>query len=672
MWSAGLVTALACAALWLPGGAPASAHEAGAVPERQTLLVLLPGMAFEDFMAYPEMRQLARAGGAGLLSTRPEEEGWGSFLTLGAGARMDSQADSLDVEITYPEDCGEPAHAPCVGVGVVAPEQMTDATDDGRLPGLLGQVLWEAGHSVSVGLTPPGSIGNPEALVAMDRSGRMAVSEELLPLAADLSVISFSDLPARTGENGKSFQTDLAMQLLRTEISAATTNELQIIVLAANPPGASPPSEDYLTPIVLAQGYPPGLFPANGEMHTLTSDSTHRVGVVSNEDVAPTVLQFLGESVPSEMLGSPIRTVDAPVPFRLHARYLDNICLRETVQVAAGGLLLLLGGALFVCAWLRRRGSVRAGLVGAWLSLTVPLLGASLLAAGSLPVLNGWTVGGFVLLVPLGVAAIAIRFRHRGELVPPAIVGGAILAYMTVELAAGSPSMLTTFLGGTGLDGARFYGIPNVDVGLVLGAVMWIVPSIRRTWVGFALIFAAGLLVGLPWFGANHEVGMFVAAGAWLALGGSWRRVTWRGVLVVLGVTALGLVAIFGADLVTATPTHGTRFLTGHGGVGVIEKLWDRLTIGLRLLALNPVGILYLAALPVVLFMTIRPGPRLGRTLERQPRWRVSMAITLAACIVAFFANDTGVSAVGLGFAAAAMGLAYMSLVAPPEKIGEQ
>src|SRR3989442_772647 len=73
---------------------------------------------------------------------------------------------------------------------------------------------------------------------------------------------------------------------------------------------------DELTPIVVADGTPASLFDRHGPIHTLTSDTTRRDGVVSNEDVAPSILRYLGLNVPSNMNGAPIRFArDAPAPF---------------------------------------------------------------------------------------------------------------------------------------------------------------------------------------------------------------------------------------------------------------------------------------------------------------------------------------------------------------------
>ncbi len=653
-----LIVLLSLFAVLSPGGA--TAHEGEEHP-RQVFLVLVDGASFEELMAVPEFRQLARAGGAGLLSVRTtdDDEGLGAYVTLGAGTRSWGRSD---IEFLGSQDV-----SPSDGVTVSLSEEAT--RNEGRsIPGLLGETLRRAGFGSAVVLGDFAS-GERAFLVAMGTGGEVPSVGSEEPTEVTVYAADPDGLAEGLGIAPSRALTMIGQEV-RSLVDASMADGALVIVLSPDTTPEMDAEGDELAPIVMAEGIPPGLFPVAGEMGTLTSSTTHRDGVVSNEDIAPTILRFFNIPAPAEMQGAAIDIVrDAPAPFGLHQRHLDARVLWLPVQVIAGIIMLLILAGVGICAILRRRGKARAGPVGAYLTLAVPTIGAALLAAGSLPVLTMPTVIGFVLVVTFGLPALAMTQRKRGDLVPPALVGGAILIYLVVENAFGWPSMLTTFLGGTGLDGARFYGIPNVDVGLALGAAMWIVPILRTTWQGFVLIVLVGLLVGLPWFGANHEAAIFFAAGTWLALDGTWRRLTWRRVLLIAGVTVAGLAVIFLADALASTPTHGTRFLQEPGLSGVLSKLWERLEIGFRLLALNPIGIGYLLAVPVLLYLTIKPRGRLRGTLEAEPRWRAAMATTFAAGVVAYLGNDTGVSAVGFGFAAAAAGLVYVSMVRPPGKM---
>src|SRR5207245_9121764 len=117
---------------------------------------------------------------------------------------------------------------------------------------------------------------------------------------------------------------------------------MRVIVVGASPSRGMLPRNDELTPIVMADGTPATLFSRHGPMHSLTSDTTRRDGVVSNEDVAPTILSFFHIPVPSDMNGAVIRTIDERRPFDLHRRHLEQRRLRAPVDVGIGiGVLVV-------------------------------------------------------------------------------------------------------------------------------------------------------------------------------------------------------------------------------------------------------------------------------------------------------------------------------------------
>ena len=97
----------------------------------------------------------------------------------------------------------------------------------------------------------------------------------------------------------------------------------------------------------MAEGAPRDVFRTTGDLHTLTSDTTRRVGLVSNEDVAPTLLRYFGIPIPSEMNGRPIRVVtDAGPPFALHRKHLENRRIGTPVGLMALGWVVLAGWRL--------------------------------------------------------------------------------------------------------------------------------------------------------------------------------------------------------------------------------------------------------------------------------------------------------------------------------------
>ena len=96
--------------------------------------------------------------------------------------------------------------------------------------------------------------------------------------------------------------------------------------------------------------------------------------------------------------------------------------------------------------------------LGAWLAIAVVPLATSLLLAGHLerltyPSVLAVAIGGTVI----GCVAAAFVARGSGTVAALAFLGGATILAFVVEAALSWTAALTTFLGGSELDGGRFY-----------------------------------------------------------------------------------------------------------------------------------------------------------------------------------------------------------------------
>jgi len=444
-----------------------------------------------------------------------------------------------------------------------------------------------------------------------------------------------------------------------------------VVVVSLTPSPAMIAAKDDLHPVVVAEGTPTALFRGDGSLRSLASDSTRRTGVVTDADVSATISDFLGE--PGRGGGSVLRVADAEPPFELHTRYLAMRRMWIPVQVAAAIYVTLAGLAAVALLALRRRVPAWAGHAMAWVPLTAPTLGVALLAAGHLPTLSYATVVPFVVGVALVATSASVPLRRFGLLVPPAVIGAAVLGYFVVEAAVGWTAALTPFLGGSELDGGRFYGLPNVFIGLLMGSSLYVAARLGPR-MGFLLVAAVAFFAGLPGIGANlgAAVALFAAAGLWLGLR-SRGRLGWREVGLTVAVVVVGMAAVLAAHrFLTVSPTHATRFVEGPGRSlpGLGRTFVDRLLVGWRLIVRNPFALVPVLGLPTCLAVVLHPPGPIGGPLERHPEWRDAILVTLLGSIVAYVANDSGPAAAGLGFGLALGGLLYVSLSGQTWKMG--
>ncbi|MBI3648209.1 MAG: hypothetical protein HY240_05630, partial [Actinobacteria bacterium] len=515
------------------------------------------------------------------------------------------------------------------------------------------------------------SIPPVRGLAAAGGAGLMSSRTPLRDLltSADLSGVRIVDLGSIEGTSGEPSPDSLRRAKLgiTAALRAGPGREL-VIVATPSPSSAMERAKDDLTGVVVARGSAAALAaiaaapPPNGSsLTTLTSDSTRRSGVVASVDVTATIEAFLGRGAPDAAV---IRADPGPAPLALHERYLADRRMSVPVQVGAGIYAAVVGLLCVGLLALGARAPARTRRMGALGALSVLPIGLALLLAGHIPLLSYATVVPSVIVVSaLGTAAGARFGRARGSAAAAGVLGTAVLAALALEAALGWPAALTPFLGGSELDGGRFYGLPNVDIGLLVGAAMYVAAWIGVPFAGAVVLVLAGLFAGLPWTGSNlgGAVTLFAGAGLWYSIRRSG-RLGLRETGVGLVSAGAGTFAILAAHRYLAPfPTHITHFVEGESGT-VLGRAAERLRVGVDLIVRNPFALVPVLGVPACLWAVLRPPRPLRSALERQPVWRETILAILVTSVVAFVANDSGAAALGLGFGAGLGALLHVSL----------
>lgn len=462
---------------------------------------------------------------------------------------------------------------------------------------------------------------------------------------------------------------DAAADELASVLSRSTALSELVLLASSSPPAAAEAAGDHLGALLMAEGSPQDLAAAlravasEASVHTLTSDSTRREGVVASPDLPRTAFDFAGLLVALAPGGEPIRVVDAPPPVNLHERYVQSKRLTVPIGTAAAlfaGVVSLVGVVALLWhgspAWLRG--------LSAWVALSLPFLALSLLLVGHLASLTYATVVPFlVATTAIGTLALVPAARRWGTLGAIAAAGVILLAALAVEAAFGWTAALTPLLGGSQLDGGRFFGLPNAFIGLVVGGSLYVAQRLPRV-PGTVLIIAAGLFAGSPWTGSNigAAVTLFAAAGIWWGLRGN--LVWWRTAIATVAAIAAGAVLVVVAHLfLTSTATHITTFSGHTGGIrGLWDKIFDRLEVGVDLIADNPLALLPVIGALCMLVIVLRPPAPIRASFEDAPVWRLALLTIVVASIVAYMVNDSGAAAVGEGLTTSFAGMLYVSL----------
>jgi hypothetical protein len=434
-----------------------------------------------------------------------------------------------------------------------------------------------------------------------------------------------------------------------------------LLIISVSPSAASAAEGDELGTVIAAWGDPTELLDAQGEPHSLTSDSTRRPGVVADVDPAATVAEWL--DLPYDA-GAPMERTGERAPLDLYERYLQQRRLAVPAAAASWGVMLVFGlGGVLALAFRLRLSPRTLALTGA-LAGSLPWLALGLLLVGHLPSLTVSTVVPFLVVIMVaGVVFDRWVERHRGIFVALAACGGVILGILAIEAALGWPAAVTPLAGGGQLDGGRFFGMPNVEIGIVLGSAMF---AAHRLGVGTGvlLLAACAVVAGSPWTGSNFgaAITLFAAAGMWL---GIRRRRPWWTIAVITGAIMAGGMAAIAVmhRYLTERPTHITAFLEHTSSFsGVLDRLTGRLGIGFDQLTDTPLAAIPVVGTLVLLILVLRPPAAIARSFDAHDAWRDAVLVILLGSIVAYLANDTGAAALGFGFGFALSGLIEVSL----------
>jgi hypothetical protein len=528
---------------------------AAAPPTPPVVLVLVDGLSWEDVEKEPALQRAFQEGGAATLSTvqgtAPPSDPRFGYVFLGAGSRVDTRF--------------LPARLP------EAPGLIPGAFDGpaGTVhPGVLGDALERAGVRAA-------TVGDRARLVTMDSDGEVPLQYE----GGD----PLGSLEPALNDGAGFVAVDAEGPAQATEL-VETARSAGAVVAVAAPSG--PQETPNLAPFALVR--------PDTEGGLLYSPATRTQGLLTNADVAPTLLALLEVEVPTEMSGrvAELRPGE-PESAELLQRRLWFVA--EDGFRVWGVVGALWAGALAV-------GIVRGGRRGASaVALALATLPAGALLAAAFPVTGMLPVAALTALLAGGLTALAWRLSGSfpgsfpGAL---ALVSLATAVLVVLDAAAGGALERFSTLGYNPATGTRFYGVGNEYAAVLAGTLTlgFGVLDYRRR-IPAALPAAVGavavLVLGLPTMGADVggslALGLGFGATVGLSHGDGPRAV----ILWAAAGFALAAALFLASGLFFPDVSHGSRAASGGGGL--YEVLVRKLAMSLGYL-LNPILLLLLVA----------------------------------------------------------------------------
>ena len=400
---------------------------------------------------------------------------------------------------------------------------------------------------------------------------------------------------------------------------------------------------------VLGRQYPPG--------GLLTSATTRRQGIAAVTDVAPLVLERVGLSTPGGMLGRPVSVGGPggmPVILRMQKEIVRTFLLRPPLMktYVLFQIVIVLGALFNLLVRIVAPRTFEAPLLGL---LTVPLL---LLY---LPLHKVSVVVGFVLT---GVAVVMVVFLLQYGLKEPlqrfAAVAVATSVSIVVDIWRNASLMKISVLGYDAISGARYYGLGNEYMGVLVGttilgavSVLTLLPRSRRFLLPFIALyfFAALLLIIAPGGGANFG-GTVTALVAFLVTLAVLAKIKpgWRSSLAVLTGLAIiaGIAIYFNLRVPEGDQSHlgRTLALMEQDGFQTLRDVASRkASMNIRLFRYSQWSRAFLAFLSVLAVLFFRPYGVLRDLRRLYPQLAAGFLGIIAGSITAMLTNDSGVVA---------------------------
>lgn len=672
-------------------------------PERPLFVVLLPGLQLEDLSRYEHMRALSEKGALGLMNAGGGRNAAAAYLSLAAGARLscseregsllfqsDETYNGQDVTSLYRRYLDKPPQ----DAAVLMPSLMSLLNSAGN-PEItfLADVLTKKGSPfLFIGSQDlPGVISRPGALIALNSAGTVqsgvvdhrtylesAASPTLYVTDYDfyyeeaagfisaqpgLVFLDLGDL-ARLEARSSYLSAEVYGKWRHTLLQEADRflgrllgyagGSAELLLLAPYPAPAAQQSGDTLVPVLhLSPASSPGL---------LCSASTKRPGIITNLDIAPTILELRGLSKPAAYIGSPVYTVPGTDAFTFlsssHEQMLTNyqqrpVILKGYVFMLIAVLLSIAAFVLWNRAWFQKSGPFLLFiLVAPLLFLLLPLLP-----------LQG-LVSRIVFLACAGIFLVFLLEKTLPPIPRLALLYLATAAFITADLLLGAPLMQQSLLGYDAISGARYYGIGNEYMGVLLGsgfigftllleALSSRFPHRRAYLVTLVCLAGAGLLVlvAAPQWGTNVGGAIsFTGSLVLLCFLLANRKISLKS-LGILGLACAGVTALlFFIDLQRPLEVQShigltARMIHEEGLPYLLTVIFRKISTNLRLLQYSLWGRAFIISMGATALVFYRPSGSLHKLFQAHPFLRSGFTAAFSGSLIALVVNDSGIVA---------------------------
>lgn len=564
--------------------------------------------------------------------------------------------------------------------------QTNEESDYGSVPGNLGKISKEKDLIISV-------IGNSDKEDPLLLSGPLAMDESGRIKSGNIDDINRIDYSAPFGistnyekvsssflnaydisdiivlELGDSYRLDeyknmmslesysnykgnmmIKMDNLLKEIKLNLNNE-DIMIVASPFPSLENYQNGYrLAPIYITNG-------KTDQTGLLTSASTRRDGVISNIDISAFIAEHF-ELDSTEISGKPIKLKDFDRPWIFLKSENEKIVSLSSVRIP-----VLYTYAVFeMCIWILTlvvgllhkrvpRQVIKSIKFILRITLLIPLVILLLPIFNFQNVVYSFIIG--LIILTIGYAMISRYIRNDMNTI--AILSGLTTIILLFDMAIGNQFLIkNSLLGYDPIIGARFYGIGNEYMGVLVGASLITISIVfekfgfkNKLLIPFAMIVV--FIMGNPQMGANVGGTITISAAfLFLILKSNnikidIKKIIGIGIAIVLIVSFMAWL-----DFNSENRSHLANtilMIINTGPSAIVQIIIRKISMNMQLITASMWSRVLILAIVLMVMLFYKPFGVLKKLCQKHPYIANGWIAILVGSVVGFMVNDSGVVA---------------------------
>lgn len=522
------------------------------------------------------------------------------------------------------------------------------------------------------GIIPFGSVGydlliaDPDILggIRLNQKKLLGEVDRILP-QVDILFVDYGDttriekansLTINTvKEEQKNMAIERADKFLGEVIERVDLEKTLFMVITPNPSKKMSDQGNFtLTPVIMSGD--------NMEKGLLTSNTTHREGLVTNFDFGPTILNYFNIVESKDFIGEPMEIISHEAPAQVllenQARFLY---LRKYRKVFHWSFIILAGITLiglYLPQFIKWNGlSHKTYCYLCLIIMAVPLTIMTVSLFGYKSII-------FDLLYVFGGAFIIVYILDKlfsESLKIVAVLGLTTSVLLLIDVFFVKKLMIISPLGSDAIAGGRFYGIGNDYMGILLGSTLIGIFSLfhiyktnKLTAAISTILYMSLVIIGLsPFFGANMGGTLSASLIVILILFIIFdKKISFKNITIVVIGVFIGIMILAGLDAsFNPNPTHAGKALNSLF-TGGWSKLYEIISSKLRQVFWNLINaswnvILFLQIILMILLYKYK-NENLVKIRENYPSLFKGFITILSGGLIVFLFNDTGTIASAL------------------------